>query len=233
MMTFICTRIIVGGHEIMKSFHTYKVAVEHEGLTVEGYLKQILQYSGRRIQKLTRQKGILLNGKAAYLQKKVRAKDTLRILAAGDVSYGVLPEAGAIEILYEDDFLLIVNKPARQLVHPAGRTTGGTLANHLAHALKERGIVSTVRSLHRLDRDTSGCVIFAKDPRSQFILEQQLKAGILKRTYWALVEGTFCPPAGTIDAPIGPHPSSPNRRAVHAGGEKAVKIGRASCRERV
>lgn len=206
----------------MKSFNTYKISKEYVGLTIEDYLKQILKYSGRKIQKLTRQKGILLNGKTVYLQKKIKTNDTLRVLVFADTAYGVQPEEGAIEVLYEDDYLLVLNKPAYQLVHPTARTTSGTLANYLAYQLEQRGIVSTVRAVHRLDRDTSGCVIFAKDSHSQSILEQQLKARTLKRTYWALVRGIVDPPSGTIDAPIGPHPSRPNRRAINEQGEQAV-----------
>jgi 23S rRNA pseudouridine1911/1915/1917 synthase len=206
----------------MKSFHTYKVSIEHAGLTIEHYLKQILQYSGRKIQKLTRQKGILLNGKTVFLQKKVKAEDTLRVLIFEDTTYGVHPEPGVIEVLYEDDYLLVLNKPAYQLVHPTGQTTSGTLANYLAYHLQQRGIVINIRAVHRLDRDTSGCVIFAKDARSQFILEQQLKTNILKRTYWALVRGLVDPPSATINAPIGPHPKLPNRRAISEQGEQAV-----------
>jgi 23S rRNA pseudouridine1911/1915/1917 synthase len=206
----------------MKSFTTYKVTKEHAGLTVENYLKQILQYSGRRIQKLTRQKGILLNGKTVFLQKKIQPEDTLRVLVTGDTGYGVQPEQGVIEVLYEDETLLVLNKPAYQLVHPTGQTTSGTLANYLAYHLQQRGIVSTVRPVHRLDRDTSGCVMFAKDSRSQFILEEQLKARTFQRTYWALVKGIVDPPSGTIDAPIGPHPKLPNRRAINERGEPAV-----------
>ncbi len=206
----------------MKSFHTYKVAKEHAGLTVENYLKAILQYSGRKIQKLTRKKGILLNGRTVFLQKKIKQDDTLRILTFEDTEYGVIPEQGVINVLYEDNYLIILNKPPFQLVHPTGQTTRGTLANYLAYYLKQRGIISTIRALHRLDRDTSGCIIFAKDSRSQFILEQQLKGRTLKRTYLALVKGLVCPPCGTVDAPIGPHPNQPNRRAVNEKGEQAI-----------
>ncbi len=206
----------------MKSFTTYKVSQEHEGLALESYLKQVLQYSGRKIQKLTRQKGIVLNGKAVFLQKKVKCGDTLRVLNSEDATYGVEPEKGLIEILYEDDAMLVVNKPARQLVHPTGQTTKGTLANYLAYELQQRNIVTTIRPVHRLDRETSGCIIFAKDSRSQFILEQQLKDKRLKRVYWALVEGMVSPPSGTIDAPIGAHPSLSNRRAINQKGEQAI-----------
>ncbi|MBP2660196.1 MAG: pseudouridine synthase, RluA family, partial [Firmicutes bacterium] len=152
----------------MKSFTIYKVTKEHEGLTLEEYLKTILQYSGRKIQKLTRQKGIFLNGKKVFLQRKVKSQDVLRVLIAQDMTYGVEPEEGSIEILYEDDYMLVVNKPAYQLVHPTGQTTKGTLANYLAYYLQQQGVITTIRPVHRLDRETSGCVIFAKDDRSQF-----------------------------------------------------------------
>ncbi|HWR05525.1 RluA family pseudouridine synthase, partial [Sporomusa sp.] len=206
----------------MKTFQTHKVSQEQAGLTIEVYLKQVLHYSGRKIQKLTRQKGIYLNGKPAFLQKELKPQDTLRVLIIEDISYGVQPEPGNIEILYEDAYLLVLNKPPYQLVHPTGQTTSGTLANYLAYHLAERGVVSTVRAVHRLDRETSGCIIFAKDARSQFLLEQQLKERMLKRRYWALVTGIVDPPAGTINAPIGPHPSLSNRRAISLKGEAAV-----------
>ena len=207
---------------MVKTFDIYNISKDHEGFTVENYLKQILQYSGRKLQKLTRKKGIRLNGKTVYLQKKLKPGDTLRVLALQDIAYGVQPEPGVIDILYEDDYLMALNKPANLLVHPTGRTTGGTLANYLAYHLQQNSIMCTVRPLHRLDRDTSGCVVFAKDSQSQFTLEQQLKNGALKRTYWALVQGTVSPASGTIDAPIGSHPNRPNRRAVNENGERAV-----------
>lgn len=206
----------------MKSFHSYKVTSEHNDLTIENYLKEVLQYSGRKIQKLTRKKGILLNSKSVFLQKKLKSGDTVKVLCLEDVSYGVQSQAGPLEILYEDEHLFILNKPANLLVHPTGQTTEGTLANFLAYELEKRQIMMTVRPLHRLDRNTSGCVVFTKDSQSQTLLEKQLQAGRLKRTYKALVKGVLHPLNGTIDAPIGPHPTLPNRRAVSAQGETAL-----------
>ncbi|MDU4962598.1 MAG: RluA family pseudouridine synthase [Sporomusaceae bacterium] len=206
----------------MKTYQTHTVSAEHAGLTLEAYLKQVLHYSGRKIQQLTRQKGLYLNGRTSFLRQPLKSNDTVRVLALEDSGYGVEPQPGAIEILYEDDALLILNKPPGQLVHPAGRTSSGTLANYLAQHLAERGILRTIRPVHRLDRDTSGCIIFAKDARSQSLLEQQLASGALKRTYWALVQGQLTPPAATISAAIGPHPSLANRRAVSTNGETAI-----------
>lgn len=209
------------GGSNLKTFNKYKIS-EHEGLTVELYLKQILKISGRKIQKLTRQRGVLLNGKAVFLQKKLKSGDVLGVLNSEDTDFGVNPEPGNIELLYEDEYMLVLNKPPYQLVHPCGQTNSGTLANFLAFHLKQQNKVTTIRAVHRLDRDTSGCVIFAKDGGSQNLLEQQLKAGILKRTYWALAKGIIDPPIGVIDAPIGSHPNRPNRRAVNEKGEHAV-----------
>lgn len=206
----------------MKVFSSYMITIEHQGLTVEQYLKLVLHCSGRKLQKLTRQKGLRLNNKPVFLQRKLKPGDCLQIAITEDTHCGIRPEQGPIEILYEDNYLLVLNKPPRQLVHPAGQTTGGTLANFLAFQLQQRGMSGIVRAVHRIDRDTSGCVLFAKDAHSQSVLTQQLAAKLVKRTYWALVKGSDLPLSGTIDAPIGPHPTLANRRAIHANGEPAV-----------
>ncbi|HEY8909318.1 MAG TPA: RluA family pseudouridine synthase [Desulfosporosinus sp.] len=205
----------------VKTYDTYIVSTEHDGITVETYLKQIVQCSGRRLQKLTRAKGILLKGRPVFLQKKVKAGDSLKILVLMDQTYGVRPEEGAIVVLFEDDQVIVLDKAAGQLVHPTGQTAGGTLANHLAHYFQNKGILSTIRPLHRLDRDTSGCVAFAKDARTQTELEQQLQIGTFKRTYLALVQGVL-EQEGVIDAPIGPCPGRPNRRMISPEGDHAI-----------
>lgn len=205
----------------MKTYDKYSVAAEHEGLTVEDYLKQIVQCSGRKIQKLTRAKGILLKGRNVFLQKKVKAGDILQVLVMKDQGYGVCAEEGEIRVLFEDDQIIVLDKAAGQLVHPAGQTDRGTLANFVAHYFQTQGVLLTIRPLHRLDRDTSGCVAFAKDARTQRELEQQLQNGSFKRTYLALVQGVP-DQAGVIDAPIGPCPGKPNRRMVRSEGDQAI-----------
>lgn len=210
----------------MSKFISYRIEPEQAGLLLEHYLKQILQFSGRRVQRLTRQKGILLNGRAVFLQKKLKAGDQLKIKTETDEGYGVEPEAGPVEILYEDECMLVLNKPPRQLVHPAGQTTAGTLANYLAYEFQQRGICHAIRPLHRLDRDTSGCIIFAKDANSQFLLEQQMKDKRLQRQYTALTAGAPEAGEGVIDAPIGRDPARPNRRAVRKDGDPASTLYR-------
>ena len=206
----------------MKRFDTFAIKSAHQGLTVEEYLKDILKYSGRKIQKLTRMKGILLNKRIPYLQKKVKGGDVLSVLIPEDKSYGVTPQAGPLNVLYHDNNIIVLDKPPLTLVHPTGYTARGTLANYLAGYLEQQGEICKIRPLHRLDRDTSGCVIFAKDAQTQSLLEEQLRSGQLKRIYYAVIEGAIDPPSGTIDVPVGPHPSKPNRRAVSEQGETAV-----------
>ena len=217
-----CDKSAKTGTGVMKSYNAYPIDEEHQGLTIEVYLKQVQKYSGRKIQKLTRLKGILLNKKPVFLQKKVKTGDILRVLSLEDSSYGVEPESGPVEVLYEDSYLIVLNKPSGLLVHPAGQTSRGTLSNYLAHYYQQQGAICTVRPIHRLDRETSGCVVFAKDSHTQALLDGLLKEGTLKRTYQAVVHGLMDPPAGTINAPIGSHPTKPNRRAVNPKGDQAV-----------
>lgn len=205
----------------MKTYDKYTVAPEHEDLTVETYLKQIVQCPRRRLQKLTRAKGILLKGRNVFLQKKVKAGDILQILVMTDQAYGVRPEEGEINVLFEDAQIIVLDKAAGQLVHPAGQTDGGTLANFLAYYYQTKGILITIRPLHRLDRDTSGCVAFAKDARTQTVMEQQLQSGVFKRTYLALVQGLL-EHEGVIAEPIGHCPSKPNRRMIRPDGDQAI-----------
>ncbi|HWR38485.1 MAG TPA: RluA family pseudouridine synthase [Patescibacteria group bacterium] len=205
-----------------RSWENYVISTDHTDLTVEEYLKQILHCSGRRLQKLTRSKGLRLNGKPVFLQKKVQSGDRLQIAVAGDDSGAIIAEAGAVDILYEDEFLAVLNKPSGILVHPTGQTTSGTLVNFLAFRWRSLGLSPAVHPVHRLDRDTSGCLIVAKTASGQSRLEQQLKSGIIKRRYHALVQGHPNPATGTIDAPIGPHPRLANRRSVTATGDPAL-----------
>jgi 23S rRNA pseudouridine1911/1915/1917 synthase len=208
----------------MKHYRQYTVHTDHQGMVLEHYLRQVLSVSGRSLQRLTRKKAIRLNGKPAYLQSKLKAGDRIRIYELVDRGFGVVPEPGPLSILYEDEAIVILNKPPFQLVHPTGHTTTGTLANYLAYYFQESGTVHTIRPLHRLDRDTSGCVVFAKQADIQHHLEQQLQTGEFKREYLAMVEGTILTTTGMIQAAIGNHPTLPNRRAIVADelGEQAI-----------
>ena len=101
-------------------------------------------------------------------------------------------------VFYEDEYLLIVNKPAGMLVHPTVKEDGSTLYNYVAHYYKQQGLLHNIHPVSRLDRNTSGLVIFAKEPRIQFLLSQQ---EVIKK-YLGIVTGTLPADSGIIEAPI-------------------------------
>lgn len=209
------------------SLKKYIVAARYDGMELEQYLKEVMSVSARQRQKLFFSRGVYVNGSSAHTKRVLKAGDMVAIRQFKDTSYGVVPEEGRVEVLYEDAEVIVLNKPAGMLVHPAGQTSIGTLANYLAYYFKQQGQVVTIRPLHRLDRDTTGCVLFAKTAGAQGKLEAMLAAGQLHRKYGAVVcgDGALLQekfPAGTINLPIGRNPLQPNRRQVMAGGKEAV-----------
>ena len=209
------------------SLKKYIVAERYAGMTLERYLKEVMSVSARQRQKLFFSKGVYVNGSSAHTKRLLKAGDMVAIRQFKDTGYGAVPEEGTVDVLYEDDEVIVLNKPAGVLVHPAGQTKSGTLANYLANYFRQQGRVVTVRALHRLDRDTTGCVLFARTPEVQSRLEAMLAAGQLHRRYAAVVCGDagylqekF--PEGVIDLPIVRNVLQPNRRQVMEGGKRAV-----------
>lgn len=209
------------------SLKKYIVAERYDGMVLEEYLKAVMEVSSRQRQKLFFSKGVYVNGTAAHTKRSLKAGDMVAIRQFKDSSYGVEAQEGELQVLYEDNDLIVLNKPAGMLVHPAGQTRNGTLANYLAGYFKAKGKVVTIRAIHRLDRDTTGCVLFAKSGTAQTKLEQMLAAGEIHRSYEAVICGSGAAlqqkyPAGTIDLPIGKDPFRGNRRIVAENGQRAV-----------
>jgi 23S rRNA pseudouridine1911/1915/1917 synthase len=135
---------------------------------------------------------------------------------------GMEPDWHDLNILFEDDFLLIVNKPMGMEVHPSAHGQKGTLANAVAAYYEMTGKTCKVRPVHRLDKDTTGPVIFAKNELASVILEKSLKDKKIERLYVAVAEGRIIQQKGTIDAPIGQDRLHSTRRRVSETGEPAV-----------
>ncbi len=134
------------------------------------------------------------------------------------------PENVDFGVLYEDDALVVVDKPAGLVVHPGSGRSRETLAGGLLHRYPEvRGVGAANRwgLVHRLDKDTSGALVVARNQAAFEALVEQLRARAIKRDYLALVNGVLRPPTGTIDAPIGRDPATPMRRAVIRTGKHA------------
>ena len=160
-----------------------------------------------------------------------RVKPSHRLVAGEEVEgrIEVEPESlpGAedipVDIRYEDDHVLVVSKPAGLVAHPVRSHTGGTLVNALLGLGKPLGMLDPTRPgiVHRLDKDTSGLVLVAKDDATQLRLREDMKARRIERRYYALVRG-IPPASGTIEAPIGRHPVRRTLMAVVSGGRPAI-----------
>ena len=136
----------------------------------------------------------------------------------------LVPERIPLTIIYQDDDILVVDKPAGLTVHPAPGHPSGTLVNALLALCPElKGIAGTLRPgiVHRLDKDTSGLLVVAKNDRAQRSLSQQLKEREVRKVYLALVQGVPRPPEGVIEAPIARHPKNRKKMAIVAGGREA------------
>jgi 23S rRNA pseudouridine1911/1915/1917 synthase len=190
-------------------------------------------FVARRLPSLTRSRVQRLIDDGAVTVAGARAKASLRLEAGQRVSVEVpppaparaAPEPIALDVIFEDGDVLAVNKPPGMTVHPAGGHTSGTLVNAiLAHCDDLSGIGGVMRPgiVHRLDRDTSGVILVAKNDAAHQALARQLKERTIAKVYLALVEGTPKPAEGVIDAPVARDPVHRERMAVVTRGREAV-----------
>jgi 23S rRNA pseudouridine1911/1915/1917 synthase len=199
---------------------TTVVRPEEDGLMVKDIIYGRLDLGRGLIRRMKRGGGVFLNGKRDYLTRRVKAGDEIRIVFYEEKTE-LEPQAISLDIVYEDDYLLVVNKPAGMAVHPTGRYQDGTLANALAHHWQAIGLEAKVRLVHRLDRDTSGLIMVAKEPYSLQRLLQQLRTGEFVREYLGIVEGRPEPSQGTISAAIGRSLEHGVKRVVSDDGKAA------------
>ena len=199
----------------------HTVTEDEAGCTVQDVLTGPMQVSRRMIQKLTRAQGILLNRHAPFLGRKVKTGDVVSARIQRDEEPGLEPVDMPLSIVHEDDDVLVLDKPPFMLVHPTSPEQRETLAHGVAHHFAQRGLRSRVRPVHRIDRDTSGLVLFANSAMAHQLLDKQLRDGEIGRAYLALVDGVMEEDSGIIDAAIARDPRRPNLRAVRPGGEAA------------
>jgi 23S rRNA pseudouridine1911/1915/1917 synthase len=190
-------------------------------LRLDRYLaEQLPDVSRSRIQKLIEQGHVQVNQQVCDSKKHpIQPGDQITIAIPAAESLDLRPEAIPLDILYEDDDLLIVNKPIGLVVHPAPGHAEGTLVNALlAHCPNLPGIGGVQRPgiVHRLDKDTSGALVVAKTEAAQQHLQSQIQAKTARRDYLGVVYGVPKTESGTIDAPIGRHPVDRKKMAVVA-----------------
>ena len=204
-----------------------QISAEANGTRLDGYLADTLDGISRSyLQKLIGEQLILVNQKAVKANYKVKTGDTLLVQIPDAAPIEILPEPMDLNIVYEDSDLVIVNKPAGMVVHPAHGHYSGTLVNGLlAHCTDLSGINGKMRPgiVHRIDKDTSGLLMVAKNDLAHQHLAAQLKAHSIRRAYYALVQGIISEPAGLVDAPIGRHETDRKKMAVTMKNSKEAR----------
>ncbi len=169
-------------------------------------------------QKLIEEGQVTRNGRPGKKNDKLNEGDAIDYTIPEPKAVDIAPTAMALDIVYEDEDLLVINKPKGLVVHPAAGHQDDTLVNGLLYALGDdlSGINGELRPgiVHRIDKDTSGLLAVAKNDRAHTFLASQLKDHTMARTYEAIVCGSFREDSGTVDAPIGRHPSDRKKMCV-------------------
>lgn len=201
----------------------YKIEPEFAGYTIEKYLKQKKYSHGCLVFLKKTEEGIKRNGAWAYTRDKLDAGDVLEILfAEEDSSENIVPVEMKLDIVYEDEDILVINKPADTPIHPSQGNYDNSLANGVKHYYESQGESFVFRCINRLDRDTTGLVVIAKNMLSSAALNAAMVNREIHRTYLAVVKGEL-PEKGTIDFPIARKDGSTVERCVDmSGGEYAV-----------
>lgn len=201
------------------------VSRQDNGLKLEQFLKNELHLSKNEISRAKfRENGICVNGRRQRIDFSLKAGDLVEVLLeTGDKTSESLTASGEdLFVLYEDDDVIVLDKPAGISVHPAGCKDTDTLANRLAFYLRNKKEDSVIRIFGRLDRDTSGIVLAAKNRPAATRLEQQRKNGTLLKSYLAVTKQIPDPPAGVIRLPIGADPKNRKQMRIMADGKTAV-----------
>ena len=204
------------------------LTVEQSGLRADQYLAGVLDGLTRSAaQKLLEEGRVLRRGKALKKNDKLQAGDEVAVCIPDPTPVEIVPQDIPLDVVYEDGDVIVVNKPVGMVVHPAPGHPDGTLVNALLYHCGQSlsGINGQLRPgiVHRIDRDTSGLIIAAKNDAAHLALAAQLADHTLARTYECLAVGNFREDSGTVNAPIGRHPVDRKRMAVvRQGGREAV-----------
>lgn len=190
-----------------------------ESLTISHFLKELSPLSGRSLRKYFFKGLVFRNGKKAHSETLLKTGDRITVYAITESQDSLEAEPIPIKIIYEDQNLLVLDKPASLAVHPSGSIKSGTLANGVAHYFNNIGLKSKVRPVNRLDYGTSGLIIFAKNAQTQKSLSEAIKEGKIKRIYYAVVAGIVKSERGIINYSIS---EKNGARQVAADGKNAL-----------
>jgi 23S rRNA pseudouridine1911/1915/1917 synthase len=205
--------------------NTIKLTVDQTEGRLDQFLAGQLGWSRARLQKLLKSGRVLVNGQPRPASYRVKAGDAVVMSVPEPAPSHLTPEALPLEILFEDQDLLVVNKPPGLVVHPGAGHRAGTLLNALVHhcpELEDIGEVSRPGLVHRLDKDTSGLLVVAKTALAHAALVAQFQAHSINKEYRALVWGRLPEIEGRIDKEVGRHPTARQKMSVHARRGKAA-----------
>lgn len=199
----------------------FTVSVEHTGERLDKFLSTFIeQLSRSTAAKLCEDGAVFVNSKPCGKNYKTRENDSIAVTVPEPKELEAVPENIPLDIVYEDNDLLVVNKPKGMVVHPAPGNYSGTLVNALLYRCRDSlsGINGVLRPgiVHRIDKDTSGLLIVAKNDRAHIGLAEQIQAHSFTREYEAVVYGNLKVEHGTIDAPIGRHKNDRKKMCVTA-----------------
>lgn len=208
---------------VMKLEYIVNELTEYE--TVKQVLKEEFLLSDRLIIKLKQAKQIYLNNNYAFVNQKLKAGNNILVnLDFEETCDNIVPTKINLDILYEDDGLLIINKPPFLPVHPSMDHYEDSLSNGVKYYFDSIGLKRKIRPVNRLDKDTSGIVLFAKNEYIQECLVKQMKSNMFEKEYIAIVEGIIDKKEQIIDAPISRKENSIIERCVAPNGDNAITV---------
>lgn len=212
----------------MTKKYVFSVQTLSEPLRLDTFLSKSEEFSSRsQVQNLIKKQQVLVNGQVVKSSFLVKNDDEISVELSENFNVIIKGENLPLNIVWEDDDILIVNKPKNMITHPTNKETTGTLVNALLNKYGYEGLsdingVMRPGIVHRLDRNTSGILMVAKNNRAHEFLAEQIKTKSAVRKYLAVVHGNFDSEQGTVDAPIARHPSKPEKMAVIEGGKPSV-----------
>ena len=203
---------------------TFEAGIAYEGERLDKYLNLIFSetdaaQSRSFFQKLIKEGHVLVNDTAQKANYRLKADDMICVEIPDAVQTPILPENIPLDILYEDDDLLVVNKPKGMVVHPSAGHYTGTLVNAIMYHCRDSlsGINGEIRPgiVHRIDMDTTGSLIVCKNDESHVFIAEQIKEHSVNRRYRGIVYGVVKEEEGTVNAPIGRHPIERKKMAIN------------------
>lgn len=206
----------------MKSSLKYVVEEKDSGKKLREYLKDTLNFSSRFIRSAAREKRIRINNNVIKLNYIICKGEVIEIEVQKEESQNIIPEPIELEIIYEDEDIIVINKPPNMVVHPTRSHPVGTLANGLIYYFRSTGQKCIVRLVSRLDRDTSGLILIAKNQFAHMALARDMKHEEFKKDYLAITQGKMDKKQGTINLPIYKDDIEGIKRVIDTKGQKSI-----------